>query len=75
MIRQSIKPQQLEALMEIYSLRDLPEPTRKAVRLRVVNGYTYEVAEFKTGVTRKRIAAAVKKLEEAHDLILKAYGV
>ena len=73
-MRQVIKPAQLEALMGIYSKRDLPYTTREAVRLRVVNGYTYELAEIKTGVTRKRIAAAVHKLEQAHEAIRSAYG-
>ncbi len=74
-MRQIIKPAQLEALMGIYSKRDLPEATREAVRLRVVNGHTYELAEIMTGVTRKRIAAAVRKLEQAHETIRSVYGI
>lgn len=75
MLRQAIKPSQLEVLMSIYSQRDLPETTREAVRLRVINGFTYELAEVKTGVTRKRIAAAVHKLEKAHEAIREVYGL
>ena len=74
-MRQVIKPAQLEVLMSIYSLRDLPQATRQAVRLRIVNGYTYEWAELETGVTRKRIALAVDKLELAHEQIKTVYGL
>jgi len=59
-----IKLEQLEVLMGIYSKRDLPEVTKEAVRLRVVNdGHIYEMVELITGVTRKTIAQAVRKLE------------
>jgi hypothetical protein len=74
-MRQSIKPAQLEVLMGIYSKRDLPETTRQAVRMRMLNGCTYEWAEMQTGVTRKRIAAAVHKLEQAHEQIRSVYGI
>ncbi|MEC6831955.1 hypothetical protein VXS06_09295 [Photobacterium toruni] len=45
------------------------------MRLRIVNGYTYEWAELETGVTRKRIAMAVGKLERAHEKIRTVYGL
>ncbi|WP_419237909.1 hypothetical protein ACN08P_11115 [Photobacterium leiognathi subsp. mandapamensis] len=74
-MRQVIKPEQLEVLMGIYSERDLPLPTREAVRMRIVNGATYEWCEMMTGVSRQRVAKAVDKLEQAHEKIKTVYGL
>lgn len=72
-MRAVLSEKHLEVLMSLYSQRDLPESTRYAVRLRVIYGYTYEFAEFRSGVTRKTISAAVAKLVRAHNRLLVAY--
>jgi DNA-directed RNA polymerase specialized sigma24 family protein len=68
-----IPSKRLEALMSLFSYRDLPKETRSAVRLVVINGFTYELAEIQSGVSRKRISLAVRKLDEADNTLLKAY--
>lgn len=73
-MRQFLTEQQLEALLSIYSQREFPEKTRKAVRLRIINGHTYELAEFVTGVSRRNIFKGVKKLEKVHQLMRQVYG-
>ena len=73
-MRQFLTEAQLEALFSIYSQREFPEKTRKAVRLRIIHGYTYELAELKTGVSRRNIYKGIKKLERAHEVMMKTYG-
>lgn len=73
-MRQFLTEQQLEALLLIYSQREFPEKTREAVRLRIINGHTYELAEVITGVSRRSIFKGVKKLEKAHELMRQVYG-
>lgn len=59
--------------MALHSERDLPTKTREAVRWRVLHGYSLELAELKTGVSRQRIAHAIAKIERAHEVICAAY--
>ncbi|MFM2588166.1 hypothetical protein [Vibrio sp. TBV020] len=73
-MRQFLTEQQLEALLSLYSQREFPERTREAVRLRIINGHTYELVEFVTGVSRRNIFKGVKKLEKAHEVMMKTYG-
>lgn len=68
-----IPSERLEALMSLFSYRDLPKVTRYAVRLVVNNGFTYELAEIKSGVSRKRISLAVRKLDQAGSRMLEVY--
>lgn len=72
-MRPCIPEHRLEVVMSILSERDLPKKTRKAVRLVVLSGYTYEMAEFKSGVTRKSISQAVKKLDRIDSLLVQTY--
>ena len=73
-MRQFLTETQLEALLSIYPKREFPEKTREAVRLRVIHGHTYELAEFITGVSRRNIFKGIKKLESAHRVMLQTYG-
>ncbi|MCR9868078.1 hypothetical protein [Vibrio parahaemolyticus] len=73
-LRQFLTDVQLEALLSLYSERDFPNATRKAVRLRIIHGHTYELAEFLTGVSRRTIYRGVQKLREAHERMNKVYG-
>lgn len=72
-IRQFLTEQELNALLSLYSKRDLPMATRQAVRLRIIHGHTYEFAEFCSGVSRRSIYNAIQKLYQAHQIIEKAY--
>ncbi len=72
-MRPCIPEHRLEIVMSIISERDLPLKTRQAVRLVVLNGYTYELAEIKSGVTRKTIAKAVKHIDKIDTLLVKTY--
>lgn len=69
----TIPEKRLNALFQVLSRRDMPPTTRDAVKLVLVNGYSYTFAELKTGVTRKRIALAVKKLHHMDSCLLDAY--
>ncbi|PMJ43127.1 hypothetical protein BCU24_00735 [Vibrio cyclitrophicus] len=73
-MRQFLTERHLNALLSMYSERDFPNSTRKAVRLRIIHGHTYELAEFITGVSRRNIYNGVKKLKVAHDVMMKTYG-
>ncbi len=73
-MRQSMSERQLEAILSIISNRDMPQATRKAVRLRIINGYTLEQAEVVAGVTRKRIGLAIDKVETAHQVLSAAFS-
>lgn len=73
-LRQFLTDAQLEALLSLYSERDFPNATRKAVRLRIIHGHTYELAEFLTGVSRRNIFKGIQKLKKAHEMMLKVYG-
>ncbi|MHB9958759.1 hypothetical protein [Vibrio campbellii] len=73
-MRQFLTETQLEALLSLYSKREFPELTREAVRLRIKHGHTYELASFITGVSRRNIYNSVKKLQVAHNTVMKAYG-
>ncbi|GEK15989.1 hypothetical protein [Aliivibrio fischeri] len=73
-MRQFLTDIQFEALLSLYSQRDFPEPTREAVRLRIINGHTYELAEFITGVSRRNIYRGVLKLKKAHEVLSQVYG-
>ena len=68
-MRQPIKLEQLEILMALYSERDLSTPIREVARLRMITDFIFERKEAQTGVTRKRIALAVRKLEQAHEKV------
>ncbi len=68
-----IPEKRLDALLQVLSLRDMPPATRNAVKLVLINGYSYTFAELKTGVTRKRIALATKKLHDMDNRLLNAY--
>ena len=73
-MRQFLTERHLDALLSMYSERDFPSSTQKAVRLRIIHGHTYELAEFITGVSRRNIYNGVKKLKVAHDVMMKTYG-
>lgn len=73
-LRQFLTDAQLDALLSLYSERDFPSDTRRAVRLRIIHGHTYELAEFLTGVSRRTIFRGVQKLQEAHERMNKVYG-
>lgn len=73
-LRQFLTDAQLEALLSLYSERDFPNDTRRAVRLRIIHGHTYELAEFLTGVSRRNIYKGTQKLKKAHEMMLKVYG-
>ncbi len=73
-LRQFLTRAQLEALLSLYFERDFPSVTRQAVRLRIVHGHTYELAEFLTGVSRRNIYKGVQKLRQAHQQMNKVYG-
>lgn len=68
-----IPEKRLNALFEVLSSRELPQATRQAVKLVVINGYSLTFAELKSGVSRKRIAHAVKKLHRMDDILLSSY--
>ncbi|RJX68630.1 hypothetical protein DZ860_16675 [Vibrio sinensis] len=74
-MRQFLTETQLDALLSLYSDRDFPKKTRDAVRLRIINGHTYELAEFITGVSRRNIYRGVMKLKRAHEIMTNEYGV
>ncbi|MGL0931773.1 hypothetical protein ACSTEA_00025 [Vibrio vulnificus] len=69
----TIPEKRLDALLQVLSKREMPPATRTAVRLVLINGYSYTFAELKTGVTRKRIGLAVKKLHTMDNCLLDAY--
>ncbi|EHJ9984856.1 hypothetical protein KB976_003959 [Vibrio parahaemolyticus] len=73
-MRQFLTDVQLDALLSLYSERDFPSNTRRAVRLRIIHGHTYELAELLTGVSRRTIYRGVQKLQEAHERMNKVYG-
>ncbi|MGR5308083.1 hypothetical protein [Vibrio mediterranei] len=73
-MRQILSEKQMDALLSLYSERDFPKKTRQAVRLRIVHGYTYELAEFETGVSRRNIYRGIQKLENAHRTMMRVYG-
>ncbi|ANP79292.1 hypothetical protein A134_23040 [Vibrio crassostreae 9CS106] len=68
-----IPEQKLEFLMSTFSERDLPDRTRKALRFRIINGYTYRMAGRAAGVDRNKIVKAEKKLVRLHVGILEEY--
>lgn len=69
----TIPEKRLEALLQVLSRREMSDITRQAVKLVLINGYSYTFAELKTGVTRKRIALATKKLHDMDNRLLNAY--
>tara|TARA_B100001059_G_scaffold230040_1_gene263612 strand:- start:26 stop:247 length:222 start_codon:yes stop_codon:yes gene_type:complete len=70
-----IPKKRLDALLEVFSKRDMPEQTRKAVILVFESGYSYELASLRTGVSSKRVSLAVRKLNQMDEILLKAYRV
>ncbi|MEZ9532679.1 hypothetical protein CSB62_08115 [Vibrio splendidus] len=68
-----IPKKRLDALLEVISKRDMPEQTRKAVKLVFESGYSYELASLRTGVSSKRVSLAVRKLNQMDEILLKAY--
>lgn len=63
-MRQFLTERHLDALLSMYSERDFPNNTRKAVRLRIIHGHTYDLAESSSA----NIYNGVKKLKVAHDV-------
>ncbi|MEZ8234796.1 hypothetical protein FCV63_11890 [Vibrio lentus] len=70
-----IPKKRLEVLLEVTSKREMPEQTRKAVKLVFESGYSYELASLRTGVSSKRVSLAVRKLNQMDEILLKAYRV
>ncbi|MFA0155424.1 hypothetical protein [Vibrio sp. 10N.261.46.A3] len=68
-----IPQKRLDALLSVMSKREMPEQTRKAVRLVFESGYSYELASLKAGVTSKRISLAVRKLNYMDEVLLNVY--
>ncbi|WP_279146008.1 hypothetical protein [Photobacterium carnosum] len=71
-MRQVLKESRLEALFLLVSNREISPTVRKAVRLRIINGYTYRLAAFNAKVTRVAVMRAVKRLIEM-DRIINTY--
>jgi len=68
-----IPKKRLDALLEVISKRDMPEQTRKAVKLVFESGYSYELASLRTGASSKRVSLAVRKLNQMDAMLLKVY--
>ncbi|MEZ9503231.1 MULTISPECIES: hypothetical protein [Vibrio] len=68
-----IPKKRLDALFEVTAKREMPEQTRKAVKLVFESGYSYELASLRTGVSSKRVSLAVRKLILKDELLLRAY--
>ncbi len=62
-----------DALLSVISKRDMPDQTRKAVRLVFESGYSYELASLGSGVSSKRISLAVRKVNLMDKVLLDAY--
>ena len=59
--------------MNLYSERDLPTRTRIAILEMDQHGYSLSQAEIITGVTRQRLAKALRKIEKTHNDIMTEY--
>ncbi|KZX57501.1 hypothetical protein A3712_04550 [Vibrio sp. HI00D65] len=70
-----ITKKRLDVLLEVTSKREMPEQTRKAVKLVFESGYSYELASLRTGVSSKRVSLAVRKLNQMDRKLVKAYRV
>ncbi|MFA0267947.1 hypothetical protein AB4490_14210 [Vibrio cyclitrophicus] len=68
-----IPKKRLDALLEVISKRDMPEQTRKAVKLVFESGYSYKLASLRTGASSKRVSLAVRKLNQMDAMLLKVY--
>lgn len=68
-----IPSQRLNALLDVLSLREIPEQTRAALRLVFESGYSYELASLRTGVSSKRISLAARKMIQMDAMLLDAY--
>lgn len=69
LMRQALKESRLEALFLLVSNREMSPAVRKAVRLRIINGYTYRLAAFNAKVTRVAVMRAVRRLIEMDRII------
>ncbi|GLT20222.1 hypothetical protein GCM10007938_40050 [Vibrio zhanjiangensis] len=65
---------QCQGLLSLYSERDFPMKSREAVRLRLVDGLSYEQAERCSGVSKRNIHRGARKLERAHKVMMAVYG-
>jgi len=70
-----IPEHQLEALMSIFSKRDLPEKSRTAIRMVVLNGFSFARAARLVGMTPQSVSLAVKKIDKADTLMREIYLV
>lgn len=68
-MRQILKESRLEALFLLVSNREMSPAVRKAVKLRIIYGYTYRLAAFNAKVTRVAVMRAVKRLIEMDKII------
>ncbi|KJY78949.1 hypothetical protein [Vibrio nigripulchritudo] len=68
-----IPEKRLMALLSIIPDREMPAPTKEAVRLVFISGFNYELASLKAGVSSKRISLAVRKLNDMDAKLLEAY--
>ena len=65
---------QCQGLLSLYSERDFPMKSREAVRLRLVDGLSYEQAQRRSGVSKRNIHRGARKLERAHQIMMAIYG-
>ncbi|MGF1871988.1 hypothetical protein [Photobacterium indicum] len=73
-MRQVFSEHELTVLFSLYSYREFSERTRKAVGLRVINGWTYDFIELDTGVAAKTTREAIKRLSQAYEIINQGFN-
>lgn len=71
---QALRPNEFELLLSLFSMRDISQKTRDALKLIFDHGYTISFAAQRAGVSYRHVSAAEKKLMNAHKKIMAVYG-
>lgn len=74
-MRQIFTENELNALLDMITIREMSAPVREAVRLRIICGYSFELAAVMIGVSKTSVINAVKRIVELEVGIQKFIAV
>lgn len=74
-MRQLFTESELNALLDMITIREMSAPVREAVRLRIIGGYSFELAAVMIGVSKTSVINAVKRIVELEAGIQKFIAV
>lgn len=70
-MRQVFTEKELNALLDMISIRELSAPVREAIKLRVVHGYTLAAAAALSEVSVATVCNALKRITELEKKVVR----